>query len=205
LLRQAVKALTLRSEAPAPEPKKKQKETGRGSVALARRAKLKQAWHGSSARLAVRHRPGRIVLGLAKAAVRAMEDFNRAMKEAFLSPHQLAREREHQRGEAADRQDNAELAERLRQIDDWFEEQRRRRMEAEAGAHNAGDAAFRNAATVLTAPELPGWLREFFEAEPAGNNLLDPANPARDLVLGANDGMPFDADADITGPALDLR
>jgi len=56
----------------------------------------------------------------------------------------------------------------------------------------------------LTVREIPGWLRDFFDAEPAGNNLLDPSNPARDLVLGANDIAVFDAGYDITGPSLDL-
>jgi len=56
----------------------------------------------------------------------------------------------------------------------------------------------------LTVREIPGWLRDFFDAEPAGNNLLDPSNPARDLVLGANDIAVFDAGYDITGSSLDL-
>ena len=64
--------------------------------------------------------------------------------------------------------------------------------------------AFASAAWAMTAPQLPGYLRGFFEAEPAGNNLLDPSNPARDLVLGANDIAVFDAGYDITGPSLDL-
>jgi hypothetical protein len=56
----------------------------------------------------------------------------------------------------------------------------------------------------MTAPDLPDWLKEFFEAAPAGNNLLDPSNPDRDLILGASDAAVFDAGYDITGPALDL-
>jgi hypothetical protein len=65
--------------------------------------------------------------------------------------------------------------------------------------------AFANAAKTMTAPECPGWLREFFEAEPVGTaNLLDPSNPDRDLILGASDGAIFEAGYDISGPSLDL-
>ena len=66
--------------------------------------------------------------------------------------------------------------------------------------------AFASAAWAMTAPQLPGYLRGFFEAEPAGNNLLDPANAERDLVLGASYSEAFDAsDYHITpGPSLDL-
>lgn len=61
-----------------------------------------------------------------------------------------------------------------------------------------------NAATVMTAPECPSWLREFFESEADPDNPLDPCNPDRDLVLGTSDGMVFEASYDITGPSLDL-
>jgi hypothetical protein len=198
-------------------PKRKQKQTGRGGgfLALRHRGRLATAWRGSS-RIAARQEPGRIVIGLAKAAARIMETFNRALKEA-LQPHihplLRALERAQQEQEAAARQAQA-FADELRQIDQYWEEQRRRRQDECAStmlrAGDAGDRALRhadsfaNAANAATAPEIPDWLREFFEAEPAGNNLLDPANPARDLVLGVNDDMTSDAGHDITGPSLDF-
>jgi hypothetical protein len=71
-------------------------------------------------------------------------------------------------------------------------------------ARLSGDA-FANAAKTIIAPELPGWLREFFEIE--APNPLDPCNPDRDLVLGASDGAVNDAhhSSDCsTAPSLDL-
>jgi hypothetical protein len=65
--------------------------------------------------------------------------------------------------------------------------------------------AFAHAAKRTTAPELPGWLREFFEI--GADNPLDPCNPDRDLVLGASDGAVDDAHYSTdcsAAPSLDL-
>jgi hypothetical protein len=65
--------------------------------------------------------------------------------------------------------------------------------------------AFANAARAMTAPELPDWLREFFEIDSDPDNPLDLSNPDRDLVLGAGDIAAFDAGyIEASGPSLDL-
>jgi hypothetical protein len=73
-----------------------------------------------------------------------------------------------------------------------------------AGCLQCAADAFTYAAKAMTAPELPDWLREFFEIEADPDNPLDLSNPDRDLVLGASDGVAFEAGYDITGPSLDL-
>jgi hypothetical protein len=189
-----------------PQPTRRRssgKETG-GGIGLIKRAPLKRASQGRAP--TVKPQPGRVVIGLARMAARVVEDFNRAMKEAFLSPRQLALERDQQRREAADRQAAEDTAERLRAIEDWFEEQRRRLLQQQQEADNRqpSGAAFAEA-KAITAPELPAWLAEFFEIEADPDNPLDLSNPDRDLVLGDSDVAAFDAGyIEASGPSLDL-
>lgn len=141
-----------------------------------------------------------------------MADLNRALKEVLLTPRQLAAERERHKQEASARHAQAETAERMREIDEFFET-RRRQLQQEAQSRRSIGAwrpwhvpanEFGNAAKAVTAPELPGWLREFFEIEAGPNNLLDPCNPDRVFVLGASYGAVFDAGFSSNGPSLDL-
>jgi hypothetical protein len=185
-------------EEPKP-PRRKEKETGRGGVALdRRRPRLKRAWQGST-RIAKRQR-GRAVIGLAKAAARIMEGFNRAMQNAFaphLSPLQLALERSRQEQDAAARQaqaQTAELAEQQRQFDEWRDEQRRQ-MQADAGAQGAGDAAIRAAAAAHEpATQVSDSLDYFWqqhwqnEIEASSSAEIPDTEPSRDFSADYDGG-----------------
>lgn len=186
-------------------PKEKEKETGRGGgIVLIKPGPLKQASAGRAP--GVKLQAGRAIIGLATAAARTMDAFARAMKETFLSPQQLALDREQERRESAERQAKAELADRLRTIDDWYEEQRRRLLEQqqEIEQRRRPCAAFANVAKAVTAPEIPGYLREFFEAHSGPNNLCDLSNPDRSLLSAASDSAVYDAGYSANGPSLDL-
>jgi hypothetical protein len=180
--------------------KEKEKETGRGGgIAHVRRGRLKTAWQGSGARLAQRQK-GRIVIGLAKAAARLVDGFARAMKEALLSPQQLALEREQQHREAADRQVKAELDERLQAIKDLFEEQRRRLLEQQQEAENrrACPTAFAEAKAAAVSDSHDYFWQHHWQNEiemDTGSAEIPETEPTRD----------FSADFDgAARPSLDL-
>jgi hypothetical protein len=158
------------------------------------------------------------------AAAHVMGELARDLRRHLIRAHPLEIAR--QQREAAERQreqqakaDLAELAAIDEKWEKWLEEQRRMMMmEAEAQRHSHGVAAasvaviaaaasadVTNAAEAVTAPRLPGWLREFFDSEPPdADNPLDLCNPYRDLILGTGDDPFFEADFSSDGPSLDL-
>jgi hypothetical protein len=187
------------------------KEKSGGGFLIPRRARLKTAWRGSSARIAKRQ-AGRSVIGLMNVAARAMTEIARELKRHLIRAHPLdiarqQREAEQRHAEQQAKVDQEKLAAIDEEFQKWLEEQRRLMMEAESHHHHGAWRPWNVAAddvAILAAVQMEKLMPE--EDDTEGYTALDAANPFWDCSLDMDGDSDFNAGFDDAraAPSLDL-